>query len=53
MLSRQDFTVDGKALSDPDDDNYEDAYRNKLIYVIGESVDLSTHATTTAVVSYS
>eukprot|EP00904_Undaria_pinnatifida_P013527 jgi/Undpi1/9304/HiC_scaffold_26.g11762.m1 len=32
----KDFTVDGKALSDPDDDNYEEAYRNKLIYAFSE-----------------
>lgn len=33
----QDFTIDGKALSNANDDNYEDAYRNKGLYIFGES----------------
>lgn len=33
----QDFTIDGKVFDDANDDNYEDAYRNKLIYVTGKS----------------
>lgn len=37
----QGFTIDGKALSNANDDNYEEAYRNKLIYVLGTYVLLA------------
>lgn len=30
------FTINGKARSDANDDNYKDAYRNKLIYALRE-----------------
>lgn len=32
----QDFTIDGRALEDANQINYEEAYRNKLIYATGK-----------------